>query len=366
MRTPILYLLAIAAAEAITTTVNPIAGVISHALLLLTLVAHASFDSQHPVRKLYLALSLAPLIRILSLSMPLGAIPVLYWYAIIAVPLLTATFLSIRLLGYSRGEVGLTLGNLPLQLLIGLVGLPLGVVEYLILAPKPLADSFSLGAVWLPVVILVVGTGFTEELVFRGVLQKAALERMGTRGLFYVAVLFALLHMGYYSVAELAFVFVVGLFLAWVVVRSGSILGTSLAHGLLNSVLFLFAPLWGAFLLPLEPLRMPDLTFFGPPLASVATSTPSPQVQQEVSVEARTTPSPQAATPMPTPSPTSIPIAATATPPFTYTVQPGDTLYFIAERFGTSIEALVALNNLRDRNLILAWQQLLVPQAANP
>lgn len=36
----------------------------------------------------------------------------------------------------------------------------------------------------------------------------------------------------------------------------------------------------------------------------------------------------------------------------TYTVKPGDTLYSIAKRFGTSVEKIVAENNISNPNLI--------------
>lgn len=45
----------------------------------------------------------------------------------------------------------------------------------------------------------------------------------------------------------------------------------------------------------------------------------------------------------------------------TYTVQTGDALYEIARRYGTTIERLVALNNITDPNLIYAGQVLVVP-----
>lgn len=260
MAIPILYLLAIGAAE-VTTLISPVAGVVFHVFLLLTLSIHASIAGPHPTRKLYLGLALAPLIRILSLSMPLNTIPTIYWFAIIAVPLLSATFLTIRLLAYSRHDLGLTLGSLPSQSLIALMGFPLGLLEYVILRPKPLIESFSFGAVWPATLILVVGTGFTEELIFRGVLQKAALERMRRGGLIYVSLLFSLLHVGYGSVAELVFVFSVGLFLSWAVARSGSLLGATLAHGLLNVTLFVLLPFSGIPLAGFAVTGIPDISF---------------------------------------------------------------------------------------------------------
>jgi len=44
-----------------------------------------------------------------------------------------------------------------------------------------------------------------------------------------------------------------------------------------------------------------------------------------------------------------------------YTVVPGDTLERIAQRFGTTIDALVGMNNLRDRNSLTVGQQLIIP-----
>lgn len=44
-----------------------------------------------------------------------------------------------------------------------------------------------------------------------------------------------------------------------------------------------------------------------------------------------------------------------------YTVVQGDTLERIAQRFGTSVDALVGMNNLRDRNSLQLGQKLIIP-----
>lgn len=49
-------------------------------------------------------------------------------------------------------------------------------------------------------------------------------------------------------------------------------------------------------------------------------------------------------------------------PDVSYTVRRGDSLSVIAERYGTSISELVAINQLRDRNTIRIGQELLLPQ----
>jgi spore germination protein len=57
-------------------------------------------------------------------------------------------------------------------------------------------------------------------------------------------------------------------------------------------------------------------------------------------------------------------IPAAPTPgPQQYTVQPGDTLWRIAQRFGTTVEAIAALNNITDPNRIFPGQVLLIPSA---
>ena len=44
-----------------------------------------------------------------------------------------------------------------------------------------------------------------------------------------------------------------------------------------------------------------------------------------------------------------------------YTVITGDTLERIAQRFGTTVDALVGMNNLRDRNSLTVGQKLIIP-----
>lgn len=58
----------------------------------------------------------------------------------------------------------------------------------------------------------------------------------------------------------------------------------------------------------------------------------------------------------------SVALTVTATPPMEmYTVQSGETLYTIALRHGTTVEAIMEANNLSDRALVFPGQRLLIP-----
>lgn len=84
--------------------------------------------------------------------------------------------------------------------------------------------------------------------------------------------------------------------------------------------------------------------------------------RSDQSVAPGTPPGGVTATP-PSPTPTSSPAetaAPTATPQM-YIIQQGDTLTEIAERFGVTVEAIVAANSLSDPNRIFPGDMLRIP-----
>ena len=250
------YLAALAVAEVLTALVEPRVGLVVHGILLLGLLLHTALTWGHPIHRLLISLAFAPLIRLLSLSMPLAGFPRVYWYLIISVPLSVATLVGLRILKFSRKDVGLSLKALPVQIAVGLSGLVFGYIEYRILKPSPLAPSLAWEALWMPGLILLLSTGFVEELVFRGMMQHAVSKALGrVWGILYVAALFAVLHVGHLSLVDVVFVFVVAICFGLVKDQTGSILGVTLSHGLTNIVLFLILPL-GVNLFDLIGLRL--------------------------------------------------------------------------------------------------------------
>jgi LysM repeat protein len=70
-------------------------------------------------------------------------------------------------------------------------------------------------------------------------------------------------------------------------------------------------------------------------------------------------------TPIPTTAPSAEPVVTACSSPDTwqeYTVQRGDNLTAIANRYGTTVEELIAMNCLLSPNRLQVGQELYVPQ----
>ena len=241
----IAYLLAIVGAEVVTIFVQPMWGIVFHIAILVTAILHSALGRRLSFRhrQLVFSLALAPLVRIISLSMPLANIPQLWWYPIIYGPLAAATMMVVRTLGYKREQIGLNVKWSPVQLAVALTGLVFGVAEYFVLKPEAMVAELSLQEVWLPALMFLVCVGFVEELMFRGVLQRTAVEAFGGKwGIVYVSLLFAVLHMGFLSWVDVVLVFVIALFFGWIVKKTGTLFGVTLSHGITNTLMYLVVP----------------------------------------------------------------------------------------------------------------------------
>lgn len=270
----------ISLSEYLSTTMNTVQiGLVMHGIALVALLLLAALVEDPAEQRVYLTLGFAPLIRLVSLSLPLQNLPMMYWYLLVGAPITLSIFMVIRYGRFSTQEVGLTARYWFLQLLFGLVGIGLGYVEYLILRPEPLASEFTLRSIWFPAFILVVFTGFLEEIIFRGLMQTAFAPKLGRWvGIVLISTLFAVLHLGYHSLLDVVFVFAVAMLFAAVTEWTGSIWGVSIAHGLTNVTLFLVFPfIIGQGLQPFSQWQLSNL-FTREPTPSVQTIEAAPSL----------------------------------------------------------------------------------------
>ncbi len=248
------YAMAIIGVELVSVFVGTTPGAIGHALLAFILMNHylvynpASGDTASRVdrwrdAKALPILALVPLLRLLSLVMPIRDMPQLTWYPLIGVPLLVAVGLTVRLLHLSPEMIGVIPRLSFAQVAIALSGVPLGLAGFLLFRPVPLIDHFDWGAVLIAALILLIFTGFAEELIFRGLLQGALQRALGPLGLVWSTVLFSGTYIGSHSLSYLLFITGVGSYFGWCVRRSGSIWGVVLAHAAITIGMLLIFPL---------------------------------------------------------------------------------------------------------------------------
>ncbi|MFC2031811.1 hypothetical protein ACFLUS_00325 [Chloroflexota bacterium] len=159
VKAAILYLVAISVAEIVTNYYDIIGGIIFHIVLLIALVVHSTSIKASPTQKLILSLAMAPLIRVVSLTIPLTQ-----------VALFLGAWVAMRHLDYTPGEIGFHLRGLPLQLVIALSGFLFGLTEYFISRPELLIPEFTWQQLLVGAFILTLGTGLVEEFIFRGII----------------------------------------------------------------------------------------------------------------------------------------------------------------------------------------------------
>ena len=240
-------LLLIALAEVVTAYVNPVFGVGFHVVLLVVFLGLGSSTRKGPRRAFFLALAIGPLIRIISLAMPLGSIPQTYWYVLTAVPLFAAGALIARNLEMSPAALNLTMlkrRNLWIEIPVALSGLVLGFVEWSILRVQPMVNGQSVAWMIAGALILLIFTGLFEEFIFRGLIQGVSINFLGPLGgVIFAALIFSVLHIGWHSILDLLFALGVGVYFSLIVLRTTSLWGVTVAHGAISTMVFIVVPL---------------------------------------------------------------------------------------------------------------------------
>ena len=230
-------------------------GMLTHAMIIIALAASIASLHKREAKEehskeqfkntanLLSAVMILPLIRIFDFALPLVFFRQVYWSMVISLPLLIAIAYLGRNLGMSLRDAGLIPGKFPLQLAIALTGIAFGFMEYSLIHPLPLISSLSLETILVPAIVFMAFTGFTEELLFRGIIQTLAVRVYGPlSGILYSSALFTVMHVGFNSAPHMLFILAVSLFFGAVFYRTKSLTGVVLAHGITNIVLFLIAP----------------------------------------------------------------------------------------------------------------------------
>jgi membrane protease YdiL (CAAX protease family) len=254
------YLLFIACAELLI-IYNTKIGIALHVIILFALLLHSTLESDKDKNfsRFLMALVFVPLIRILSLSMPLAHFSRISWFLLISIPIFIAIFICMWVQKLRPKEIGLfvpALRNTPIEAGVILFAIPLGIIEYQILKPSPL-PGLEIASFITSSLIFIICTGFVEELVFRGLIQYNTLRLTGAMyamiarktmrkwsGIIFVTSIFAVLHISNLSPLDCLLAFSVGVLYSVVREKTGSIYGISVSHGIINILVFLVAPVY--------------------------------------------------------------------------------------------------------------------------
>ncbi|WP_156151220.1 CPBP family intramembrane glutamic endopeptidase [Methanosarcina sp. WWM596] len=236
----IIPILAIAFAEFMIYSGRVLEAMEVHAVILLGLSLSMLYIKNEEIQKTYQALILLPILRLVNLSMPAFYEETLYSFVFIYGLLTIPVTIALTHQGFSRERLGITFKRIgfyiPLSIIMGLL---LGIGEYLIIEANYLIPDLSVSYLLILTFIMVFLVGLIEEIIFRSILQNRLEEFLGSReGLIITSVLFGLMHSGYGSMGEIFYTSFVGFIIGFMFYRTRSLPLVTMIHGFINVFLF--------------------------------------------------------------------------------------------------------------------------------
>ncbi|MGB9927164.1 MAG: lysostaphin resistance A-like protein [Methanosarcina sp.] len=235
-----LPVIAIAFAELWMFQEREILGLQIHAVILLALSLSTLYIKDQEIQRTYQALLLLPILRLINLSMPVFYDTTLYSfifiYSLAAIPVSIAATNQ----GFTREQLGITFDKIgiyiPLSIILGLL---LGIGEYMIIRTNNLIPDFSVFNLLILSIIMIFFVGLVEETIFRSILQNRLDAILGSNaGLIVTSILFGLMHSVYGNINEIVYTFFVGIFIGYLFYKTRSLPLVMLIHGFINVFLF--------------------------------------------------------------------------------------------------------------------------------
>jgi len=222
-------------------------GMMVHALTLILIILLSIYIDN----KIYPALILLPLFRLLNVAMPVFFHLTVYSYSLVYAPMFIPIYFLLKQGTISPSQAGLTTKGFWFYLPLAVaVGFALGWGEQNILQSGTLIPDSGFRNVMILSLTMIVFVGFVEEFIFRSALQTVMETRLGSvAGLLITSIIFGFMHSGYHLPLEIAYVSFAGVVFGLMFWLTRSLLVISLAHGITNISLFLVAPAYPAMLI---------------------------------------------------------------------------------------------------------------------
>ena len=239
----LLFVIFIAITEILVACGNILISVFIYLFVFISLLIIALYKYQESAYSLYLTLTLIPLIRIISVAIPMTGVPEALGYAAVSVPLFITGIMVAKMVGLTPNVMGFNLNQLRKQLLIALLGFPLGFIEFFIAKPNVKISTGTTGEIFIWVLNLIVCAGLLEEFLFRGILLNTILKfQNDKKAIYFISLLYAAMTISGKSFLNVIYAFLISLLFCRLFGWLKSILGLSLAHGLINITLYIICP----------------------------------------------------------------------------------------------------------------------------
>jgi len=202
------------------------------------------FIKDPEVNKIYQALMLLPVLRLINLSMPIFFDTTLYTFVFIYGPLAIPLAVIVVHQRNSLEQIGITMKHIiPYMLLSVPLGFLLGLGEYMTIRTGYLIPDLTFINLLKLTVVMVFFVGLVEELIFRSVLQTRLETALSVReSLLITSILFGLMHSGYGTYHEMLYTCLVGFVMGVLFYKTKSLPFIAVLHGFVNVFLFGILP----------------------------------------------------------------------------------------------------------------------------
>ncbi len=211
------------------------------------------FIKDPEINKIYQALMLLPVLRLVNLSMPIFFDTTLYTFVFIYGPLAIPVIVIAMHQRQSLEQMGISLKHLTTYIVLSIpLGFLLGLGEFLTIQTEALIPNLSFENLLKLTFIMVFFVGLIEELMFRSILQTRLEQALGVKeALLISSFLFGLMHSGYGTFNEILYTGFVGLIMGLAFYKTKSLPFIATLHGFVN-----------VFLFGVIPLHLSSWTFF--------------------------------------------------------------------------------------------------------
>ncbi|MGB9940843.1 lysostaphin resistance A-like protein [Methanosarcina sp.] len=217
---------------------------IAYTLLLLALSFSIAVTKKHEIRKIYQALLLLTIFRLINFSMPVffekNLYSFVFIYAPLAIPITIATIHQKIVYEKKRDTLRRMWIYFPLSVLTGFA---FGQAEYVLIGARELIPDLSSTNLLALIIIMVFVVALVEELIFRAILQTSLERFLGpAAGVLLSSLLFGIMHSTYGTPYEMVYTFLVGGFIGYLFYRTRSLPLVVMIHGSINIFLFGIIP----------------------------------------------------------------------------------------------------------------------------